>query len=88
MTADPEDAEEIEVALEYEDRPLYEFVPDGDARLRCFIYECVASAEVHGRILVENCQMAFDWIKAGTVPPAEEPSGKRRAASLRACGPD
>lgn len=76
MTDEPL-AADLEVAVE---PPDYGFVPEGDARLRCFIYECAANAEILGRIMVENCEMAFQWIKFGTVPPEETP--KRRAATL------
>lgn len=35
---------------------------------RAFIFECMANAEIDGRILIENCAIADEWIKTGTRP--------------------
>lgn len=47
---------------------LYEFVDEPDQKLRCFICERIASSEIDGRILVENMDFIFRWIKEGLVP--------------------
>lgn len=63
----------IEVAPEDDEEgfaqcDLYEFVTEADQKLRCFIVEKMASADIDGRFLVENMEFAFNWILSGTVP--------------------
>lgn len=41
-----------------------------DADLRAFIFEQYADAEIDGRILVQNMETIFQWIRNGTVPEA------------------
>lgn len=74
---EPTDQGDLEVAVE---PPDYGFVPEGDARLRCFIFECMANADIDGRIFIENAQAAFEWIRDGKVPPKEAHAKKRPAA--------
>ena len=58
-----------------EEAPVIEIEPDRypwadtkDRMLRSFIAEQMASADIDGRFMVENMQMAFDWIMQGTIP--------------------
>lgn len=59
---------------------LYEFVETNDQRLRCFIVETMASADIDGRVLVENMDHAFKWIKEGVVPTQPVTSKTKRIA--------
>lgn len=57
----------------------YPFVATHEQGLRCFIYECVANAEIDGRILVENMEHVFKWITTGEVPTSQTQTKKRSA---------
>lgn len=41
----------------------YEFAPAGDAQLRCFVLECMADADIHAPILIQNMNAVVRWIK-------------------------
>lgn len=45
----------------------YFFADTPDEKLRCFIVETMATDDVDGKILVENMQAIFDWVKTGAV---------------------
>lgn len=57
------DEELVEVVPE-----LYVFVADDDQRLRCFITETMADADIAGEVMVENMEFVYQWVKNGTVP--------------------
>lgn len=65
----PESAEPIDGG----DAPDYEWLLQNDAHLRCFILKhyAVGATEIDGKILVENMDKIFDWIKDGAVPRAK-----------------
>ena len=71
--ADP--AREITEDTELEvvpDRDEFYFCDTPDQKLRAFIASYMANAEIDGRILVENMEKVFVWVKDGTVPKAEK----------------
>lgn len=69
-----------EVETEDEDLDLIACEPDDedypwamtpDEKLRCFIVEQMGNSEIDGKVLVENLQAVFDWVKTGAVPKGE-----------------
>lgn len=41
----------------------YPFVPAGDAQLRCFVFECLADADIHIDVLLANMEAAMQWVR-------------------------
>lgn len=74
MTTAPEleieddDLGPIELSPDDEDYP-WAMTPD--EKLRCFIVEQMGNSEIDGKVLVENLQAVFDWVKTGAVPKGE-----------------
>jgi hypothetical protein len=52
--------------------------PLTDLDLRMFIIEHMASADIGGKVMVENMDMAFHWLRDGTVAAAEPVKHKPR----------
>jgi hypothetical protein len=70
----PSNPEELEI--EYE-APPYPDWADEDEQRRAFVLECLGSADIDGRILLDNCALLAAWLKDGTVPP-KDPGNIRR----------
>ena len=67
MDAFPDEELEIsedEEITEFSER--YDFVETQEQKLRCFIVETMASADVDSKPLISNMQMVYEWITTGT----------------------
>jgi hypothetical protein len=53
--------------------------PLTDLDLRMFIIEHMASADIGGKVMVENMDMAFHWLRDGVVPVSDAVKHKPRA---------
>ena len=62
--------EEISVEL---DTTYPACIDKTDEKRRAFVFECLANADIDGRILLKNCALAEEWIKSGTLPADEKP---------------
>ncbi len=49
-------------------RPEAYFWAEGDEIRRAFVLDLMADSEVDGKILVQNMEMVFQWLKGGTTP--------------------
>ena len=57
----------------------YDEQVDLDMRLRMFIAEQMAHADIDGPILVANMEQVFQWLKHGKQSPAPKMSAVKRA---------
>jgi hypothetical protein len=62
-----EDEIEVEVVPEKPD-DSYPWCTDDDERRRTFVAEIMANSEIDGRILVENMDTLYKWLKDGLLP--------------------
>ncbi len=68
-----------------------DFIPDGPPRFywakdpdeirRAFIFDKMAEPNIDGRILVENLEFVFRWLKSGEVPKTPKKSHLKVAES-------
>lgn len=57
--------------------PPYPWADDPDEIRRCFVLEHIGSSEIEARVLIENMQMVFEWLKTGQRPaPPPSPRGR------------
>lgn len=59
----------------------YPFVKTDDERLRCFIFETMANADIDGNILIMNMEATFQWIKNGAAQAAQPKRSVMRKVS-------
>ncbi|HZX69781.1 MAG TPA: hypothetical protein VFE77_03100 [Rhodanobacter sp.] len=46
----------------------FSFLENDGQKLRALVFSYMANADIDGRILAENMNIAAEWIKDGTVP--------------------
>ena len=59
---------DIEIYEEVEAAEELAFLHHDDQKLRAYVLSQMASADIDGRILVENMNLVTEWIKDGTMP--------------------
>ena len=59
---------DIEIYEEVEAAEELAFLHQDDQKLRAYVLSQMASADIDGRILVENMNLVTEWIKDGTMP--------------------
>lgn len=68
----------IEVDLEDDEEEVPPFTPictwsdNEDEHRRAFIISHMGNSEIEGKVLVDNMQRVFEWLKLGAVPKAKE----------------
>jgi hypothetical protein len=63
---------------EAEDLPLYPTDAPFAEQRRAWVLSYLASSEIDGKILVENCALLTAWLESGTAPPKEAPRNIRQ----------
>lgn len=56
--------EDLEVEFIPDDYP---YAPAGDAQLRCFVLECMGTADIDPDVMIVNMERVIAWIKGGVV---------------------
>jgi hypothetical protein len=56
---------EIEIEIEAEDLPLYPADAPFEEQRRAWVFSYLASSEIDGKILAENCQLLTEWLESG-----------------------
>lgn len=81
MNPDPEEDESLDLSdaninVDME-QPPYFWTADPEEQRRAFIFEHMASPDIDGKILVENMNMAAEWLKSGAMPKLEPVRGRK-----------
>lgn len=63
----PDDGDDLDIEVIPEGLE-YKFLPDGDAQLRAFVFEYMASPQYDTPTLLASMATAFDWLKTGKLP--------------------
>lgn len=64
---------DIEIYEEVEAAEELAFLHQDDQKLRAYVLSQMASADIDGRLLVENMNLVTEWIKNGTMPAKAGP---------------
>jgi len=62
------DGGELDVDFVPDKEPLCTWSKDADEHRRTFIFYHLSSPDISGKILVENMELVFKWLKSGTMP--------------------
>lgn len=71
-----------EITVEDDDNAYFPWSEDKEEWRRSFVFEHMANPEIDINILLRNMELAFKWLKDGTIPEKGESTPKKGLKSV------